>query len=428
MEMHEHRYLDTKYVAENLSNISVNNLKQNDSEMNIPLYIYIIVSIVNTVIFIVGTFGNILVIIVVLRVREMRTPTNVFLLNLSVADVLVLLVCQPAGLTEFFGKDRWFLGGIMCKLVPFMENGVLHVSILTMIAVTLERYVVLCHPLKRKMFYTVSSTIKIVIIIWIIGLTLTSPFLFMTEQEDARFFDGSPIKVCRTKVNETWRYIYTVMITVIFFLLPFLVLVGIYSKIIKQLTSDTLQSLTKNDKSAFNILRSRKQVVKMLIIIIVLFFVTLFPIRSITLWLIFTPSNDVTKIGLEAFLNLISWTRILMYVNSASNPVIYSLMSTKFQRAFKKVLRRNTENRYTATMSARFNCNKNVQRQVPVYKQTNDDGIGDIDNIRNENQILVIKLVIVPTVEFLAHCQGNNRKREAQHIKLEHEEMNHAQP
>jgi hypothetical protein len=63
-----------------------------------------------------------------------------------------------------------------------------------------------------------------------------------------------------------------------------------------------------------------------------------------------------------------------------------------------------------------------------VYKQTNDDGIGDIDNIRNENQILVIKLVIVPTVEFLAHCQGNNRKREAQHIKLEHEEMNHAQP
>jgi hypothetical protein len=244
-----------------------------------------------------------------------------------------------------------------------MENGVLHVSILTMIAVTLERYVVLCHPLKRKMFYTVSSTIKIVIIIWIIGLTLTSPFLFMTEQEDARFFDGSPIKVCRTKVNETWRYIYTVMITVIFFLLPFLVLVGIYSKIIKQLTSDTLQSLTKNDKSAFNILRSRKQVVKMLIIIIVLFFVTLFPIRSITLWLIFTPSNDVTKIGLEAFLNLISWTRILMYVNSASNPVIYSLMSTKFQRAFKKVLRRNTENRYTATMSARFNCNKNVQRQ-----------------------------------------------------------------
>jgi hypothetical protein len=55
------------------------------------------------------------VIVVVLKVRNMRTPTNVFLLNLSAADVLVLLVCQPAGLLEIFGKERWFLGNIMCK-------------------------------------------------------------------------------------------------------------------------------------------------------------------------------------------------------------------------------------------------------------------------------------------------------------------------
>lgn len=81
----------------------------------IPLYIYITVSIVNVFIFVVGTVGNILVIIIVIKIREMRTPTNLFLLNLSAADVLVLLVCQPAALLEFFGKDRWFLGNFMCK-------------------------------------------------------------------------------------------------------------------------------------------------------------------------------------------------------------------------------------------------------------------------------------------------------------------------
>lgn len=96
-----------------LSNYSVSNGP--DFELKIPLYIYIVTLVLNVCIFCVGTFGNILVIIVVVRVREMRTPTNVFLLNLSVSDVLVLLICQPAGLLEFFGKDRWFLGEFMCK-------------------------------------------------------------------------------------------------------------------------------------------------------------------------------------------------------------------------------------------------------------------------------------------------------------------------
>jgi hypothetical protein len=247
--------------------------------------------------------------------------------------------------------------------VPLMENGVLHVSILTMIAVTMERYIALCHPFNRnRMSDKICSTIKICIAIWIVGFVIALPFLYMTKQEDARFYDGSPIKVCRTIIDETLRYIYIVMIAIVFFILPLIVLIRIYTKIIKQLTSDTLKCLTKNDKSALTTIRARKQVVKMLIVIIILFFLTLFPMRFMTLWLIFTPSNDVTKIGLEAFLNLISWTRVLMYINSACNPVIYSVTSTKFKSAFKKVLNRNVHSRLVGTMSTRCNGNENILR------------------------------------------------------------------
>ena len=101
-----------------LNKSEVNFTSQSDDEstgLEIPLYIYIISSLFNASIFIIGTFGNILVIIVVIKVRNMRSPTNVFLLNLSAADVLVLLVCQPAGLLEFFGKERWFLGKVICE-------------------------------------------------------------------------------------------------------------------------------------------------------------------------------------------------------------------------------------------------------------------------------------------------------------------------
>lgn len=216
----------------------------------------------------------------------------------------------------------------------------LHVSILTMLAVTAERYNALCHPFKMRMACTVSTAIKANLVIWIIAYALTVPFSVMTAHEDARFYDRTPIKVCRTKIDSSWRHCYIVFVFVVFFALPLLILIGIYSRIIRQLTSDTLKTLTKHDASATSTMRMRRQVVVMLILIIVLFFVSLFPIRVVSLWLIFTPTQEVIKIGLEAYLNLMAWSRILMYVNSAGNPIIYILSSTKFKMAFNNLLRR----------------------------------------------------------------------------------------
>ena len=84
-------------------------------EPNIPLYTFILVLMLNSIIFIMGISGNFLVVLVIARVRTMRTPTNFFLLNLSIADILVLSICQPAALMEFYSKDRWLIGEAMCK-------------------------------------------------------------------------------------------------------------------------------------------------------------------------------------------------------------------------------------------------------------------------------------------------------------------------
>ncbi|WAR21627.1 TRFR-like protein [Mya arenaria] len=301
----------------------------------IPLYIYICVPIVNVIIFLVGFVGNILVIMVVIKVRDMRTPTNVFLLNLSLADVLVLVVCQPAALLEFFGKDRWFLGELMCRPVGTPAGK----------WITLERYNALCQPFKRRVCYTIGMTIKSLVIIWVTAFCLTIPFVIITVHDEAKFYDGSDIHVCRTKINGTWKYCYIVFIFVMFFVVPFIFIIVVYYNIIRQLLSDTLKILAQNDRSAMHTIQARKQVVYMLIFIIILFFVTLFPIRVVTLWLIFSPPSSVNQIGLEGFLNLIAWARVLMYINSAGNPVIYSLTSSKFKTAFKRLFRTQNGNK-----------------------------------------------------------------------------------
>lgn len=50
----------------------------------------------------------------------MRTVTNYFIVNLSLADVLVTLTCLPASLVVDI-TETWFLGGTLCKIVPYLQ-------------------------------------------------------------------------------------------------------------------------------------------------------------------------------------------------------------------------------------------------------------------------------------------------------------------
>ncbi len=78
-------------------------------------YIHIYATVAYVVIFLIGIIGNTVVVIVISKNLEMRTPTNWLLVNLSVADLLVLLFCMPPALVEFHAKDVWLLGPVMCK-------------------------------------------------------------------------------------------------------------------------------------------------------------------------------------------------------------------------------------------------------------------------------------------------------------------------
>lgn len=69
----------------------------------------------------VAIIGNILVITIVVRFKRMRTTTNYYLVNLAMADLLVVLmpvwVLVVDSLTEF-----WVFGSFMCKFNPFLQS------------------------------------------------------------------------------------------------------------------------------------------------------------------------------------------------------------------------------------------------------------------------------------------------------------------
>jgi hypothetical protein len=100
------------------SNISTNGCMQmtvKGSLPEVPLYLLVMTTGFYIFTFVAGILGNALVVAVVSRNKELKNPTNYFLTNLSIADLLVLLVCMPPALMEIYTKEAWYLGEVACE-------------------------------------------------------------------------------------------------------------------------------------------------------------------------------------------------------------------------------------------------------------------------------------------------------------------------
>lgn len=81
-----------------------------------PLELRTTATIVCAFVLALGLAGNILVPLVVCRTKDLCNSTNLFLINLSVADLLVIIVCMPTVLIELHSQPEvWILGEGMCE-------------------------------------------------------------------------------------------------------------------------------------------------------------------------------------------------------------------------------------------------------------------------------------------------------------------------
>ncbi|XP_011501190.1 PREDICTED: orexin receptor type 2-like [Ceratosolen solmsi marchali] len=72
------------------------------------------------VVFVIGLVGNALVCLAVYRNHTMRTVTNYFIVNLAVADLLVIIVCLPPTIVWDI-TETWFLGLLPCKIILYLQ-------------------------------------------------------------------------------------------------------------------------------------------------------------------------------------------------------------------------------------------------------------------------------------------------------------------
>lgn len=155
----------------------------------------------------------------------------------------------------------------------------------------------------------------------------------MVRYEVEENADGTYIPTCNTVANTYWTKGFVLFTIVVFFVIPLLILVVLYTVIARYLmTNPTISRGSSN-----NLLKYRKQVMLMLGTVVLCFFLCLLPFRALTLWILAVPPTRIVNLGIECYFTLLYFCRVMLYLNSAINPILYNLMSTKFREGFLRL-------------------------------------------------------------------------------------------
>lgn len=76
---------------------------------------------------------------------QVRNATAVFIINLSLSDLLFCCFNLPLAASTFWNR-AWTHGELLCRLYPLLRYGLLAVSLFTVLAITINRYVMIGHP------------------------------------------------------------------------------------------------------------------------------------------------------------------------------------------------------------------------------------------------------------------------------------------
>ena len=131
-----------------------------------------------------------------------------------------------------------------------------------MLFITLERYYVICKPLKVKAIMTQSHTLKIIVFIWVISIIMNLPWIYLTGHF-LQFFNDSGKLEYRCGTNQSLSqsnltFVYMILTTFIFYALIGIILVFLYYKISKNLKNSN-KFLTKSTrKTSGQLLREVK--------------------------------------------------------------------------------------------------------------------------------------------------------------------------
>ncbi|XP_048587236.1 tyramine receptor Ser-2 isoform X3 [Nematostella vectensis] len=277
----------------------------------------------------VAVIGNAIVIVTIVRNTSLRrVTTNLFILSLAFSDLLTASLAMPFDLEALAGSLPWKHGHVICDIWATMYLIAVPTSILTLLAVAVERFKTLKDPLNKfRESHSVTHRRAIIAIftLWGYSIMFAVVPLIGWRRSDVSVIDGQCI------FNIT--HVYSALSSVVNFLLPVILTAYLYVRIFMIAHRHAPGAATQQNtdhKAMYRNIRAARTVA----VIVFAFFLCWAPftVLSVTMATCYTCTHAVSS-------ELFSALLLLGYTNSALNPFLYSFKDKRFRVTCVRMLR-----------------------------------------------------------------------------------------
>ena len=295
-----------------------------------------------------GIFNNFCFMFVVYRVKTMRNVTNIFLINLAVADCMLLIAACLQYIVSFANSPHYefgssaFWSGFGCMFPDFVIYLCYYTSLWTVTLVSTERYIAVCHPIWHRSLNGKQRAKRLVIGAWVVSLLFSSlliPFwkthiVCVISSDDGTIHHRVP--ECYRTCDWCYKALYST--DLMQFITTLIVNFILYALIISRLTKSSFTNVDElqKRKSQKRTIDTRNSVARMLIINGVVFFVCLTPFSIYNIDYLVAVTSHTDLLDYDAAWALGWVARVMFLLNSAVNPIIYTAVNARYREAFKK--------------------------------------------------------------------------------------------
>lgn len=279
------------------------------------------------IIFILGAVGNLLVVWIYTTVRNrLKTMTDVYLLNLAVADLLFLCMLPFWAVDAIKG---WNFGITLCKIVSAVYKINFFSSMFLLTCISVDRYIAIVQVIKaqnlkkKRLFYSKLACLGV----WFVSALLTLPEFIFAEVKTSPEMPLSCTLVYWDNANNHTKILVLSLQICMGFCIPLLVMFFCYSVIIR-----TLMQAKSFEKH---------KALRVILAVVFVFVLSQLPYNS----LLIVEARQATNMTYTDCSTVISFdiagqvAKSLAYTHACLNPFLYVFIGVRFRQDLQRMVR-----------------------------------------------------------------------------------------
>uniref|UniRef100_A0A182SWY2 G-protein coupled receptors family 1 profile domain-containing protein n=1 Tax=Anopheles maculatus TaxID=74869 RepID=A0A182SWY2_9DIPT len=339
------------------------------------------------VVCLVGVLGNTLVIYVVLRFSNMQTVTNMYILNLAIADECFLIGILPDCHHAHEAMDAWW-----CHAYMVSTSVTQFTSSIFLFIMSADRYIAICHHISSPKYRTPLVSRIVSLLAWLVSALIMLPIMIYADVIEQKPNTYS----CQILWPETHGhlpgYTFTLYSLILGFVIPLCFIMTFYCLVIRKLRNVGPKTTGKSRGKR----RSHRKVTKLVLTVITVYILCWLPYWISQVALI-TSEFETCSTRLDLILFLL--VGCLGYINSAINPILYAYLSENFKKSFLKA----------CTCAARAEVNAQLKLENSVMPKrsrtrTNSDTTQLTTGSKVQHRLLVEPTTTATTTTTAASC------------------------